>query len=78
MSDLNNSSDEQIAQMIKPLEEVDRDRLVQNITSIETILTNGANSKLDDITIRTNVRPEDIGYIVASTNFQFMLWYLTP
>lgn len=63
MNDLNNNSDEQIAQMIKLLSEIDRNRLVQNITSIEAILTNGANIKLDNITIRTDVRPGDIGYI---------------
>lgn len=63
MDDLNNSSDEQIAQMTKTLAEIDRNCLVQNMTSIETILTNGANIKLDDITIRTDVRPGDIGYI---------------
>lgn len=43
MDDLNNSSDEQIAQIIKSLPEADRNCLVQNMTSIETILTNGAN-----------------------------------
>lgn len=63
MDDLNNSSDKQIAKMIKPLAEVDRNCLVQNMTSIETILTNGASIKLDDINIRTDVRPGDIGYI---------------
>lgn len=63
MDDLNNSSDEQIAKMVKPLAEIDRNCLVQNMTSIETILTNGASIKLDDITIRTDVCPGDIGYI---------------
>lgn len=63
MYDLNNSSDEQIAQIIKPLAESDRNCLVQNMTSVETILTNGANIKLEDITIRTDIRPGDIGYI---------------
>lgn len=63
MYDLNNSSDEQIAQIIKPLAESDRKFLVQNMTSVETILTNGANIKLEDITIRTDIRPGDIGYI---------------
>lgn len=63
MYDLNNSSDEQIAQIIKPLAESDRNFLVQNMTSVETILTNGANIKLEDITIRTDIRPGDIGYI---------------
>lgn len=63
MYDLNNSSDEQIAQIIKPLAENDRNCLVQNMTSVETILTNGANIKLEDINIRTDIRPGDIGYI---------------
>lgn len=63
MYDLNNSSDEQIAQIIKPLAESDRNCLVKNMTSVETILTNGANIKLEDITIRTDIRPGDIGYI---------------
>lgn len=63
IDDLNNSSDEQIAQIIKPFSEIDRNCLVQNMTSIETILTNGSNIKLEDITIRTDVRAGDIGYI---------------
>lgn len=63
MDELNNSSDEQIVQIIKPLAEIDKNCLAQNMTSIETILTDGANIKLEDITIRTDVRPGDIGYI---------------
>lgn len=63
IDNLNNSSDEQIAQLIKPLEVFDIEHLVQNMMSIETILTNGANIKLNDITIRTDIRPGDIGYI---------------
>lgn len=63
MCDLNNSSDEQIAQIIKPLAERDRKFLVQNMMSVENILTNGANIKFEDITIRTDIRPGDIGYI---------------
>lgn len=63
MYDLNNSSDEQIAQIIKPLAESDRKFLVQNMTAVETILTNGTNINLEDITIRTDIRPGDIGYI---------------
>jgi len=63
MDELNNSSDEQIVQIIKPLTEIDKNCLVQNMTSIETILTDSANIKLEDITIRTDIRPGDIGYI---------------
>lgn len=63
MDELNNSSDEQIVQIIKPLTEIDKNCLVQNMTTIETILTDGANIKLEDITIRTDIRPGDIGYI---------------
>lgn len=64
MYDLNNSSDEQIVKIIKPLAERDSNCLVSNMTSIESILTNGANIKLDDITVRTDIRPGDIGYII--------------
>lgn len=63
MNDLNKSSDEQIAQMIKPLGDTDRNRLVQNMTSIENILTNGANISLEDITIRSDIYPGDAGYL---------------
>lgn len=63
MDELNSSSDEQIAEIIKPLTEIDKNCLAQNMTSIETILTNGANIKLEDIIISTDVRPGDIGYI---------------
>lgn len=63
MDDLNNSSDEQIAKIIKPLTEIDKNFLVHNMASIETILSNGKNIKLDDISIRTDVRSGDIGYI---------------
>lgn len=63
MDELNNSSDEQIVQIIKPLTEIDKNCLVQNMTTIETILTDGANIKLEDITIRTDIRHGDIRYI---------------
>jgi DNA-binding MarR family transcriptional regulator/GNAT superfamily N-acetyltransferase len=63
MYDLNNSSDEQIAQIIKPLAESDRKFLIQNMTSVETILTNSTNIKLEDVSICTEIRPGDIGYI---------------
>lgn len=63
MNELNHSSDEQIIELIKQLPKVDQKRIVQNMTSIETILTLGNFIKLDDILIRTKIHPGDIGYI---------------
>lgn len=37
----NNSSDEQIEKMIKPLSDIYKEELVKNMTSTETILTDG-------------------------------------
>lgn len=75
MYDLNNSSDEQIAQIIKPLAESDRKFLVQNMTAVETILTNGTNINLEDITIRTDIRPGDIGYITYMHGWMYQEEY---
>lgn len=63
MLELNRGSDEQIIELIKPLPDSDQKRIVQNMTSIETILTRGADIKIEDITIRTEIYPGDIGYI---------------
>lgn len=63
INELNNSSDEQIAKMVTPLAEIDRNFLVQSMTTIKTILTDSADIKLDDITIRTDIHSGDIGYI---------------
>ncbi|EXG86126.1 transcriptional regulator, MarR family with acetyltransferase activity [Clostridium sp. ASBs410] len=63
MDKLNAISDEQIAQMLKSLSDIDIVNLVRNMTSIESILTNGKNIKLEDISIRTDVRAGDAGYI---------------
>ena len=60
---LNTSSDKQIYSLIQPLSEVNQSRLVQNMASIESILTEGKNIKPEDITIRHNVKPGDAGYI---------------
>lgn len=63
MSMLNRRSDEQIADMIKPLSEVYKEELVKNMTSIETILTDGKEIKDTDISIRTEIKAGDAGYI---------------
>lgn len=63
LDELNNSSDEQIAEIINKSPETDKNSLVKNMTSIETILTHGENIKLEDITIRTDIHPGDAGYI---------------
>ena len=60
---LNKSSDEQIANMIKTLSDTHKERLVQNMTSIETILTDGKEIKNTDISIRTEIKAGDAGYI---------------
>jgi Transcriptional regulators len=63
MDALNARSDEQIGNLIQPLPEADQSRLVQNMTSIESVLTAGKNIKPEDITVRYNIKPGDAGYI---------------
>lgn len=61
---LNRRSDEQIAEMIKPLSDAYKEELVRNMTAIETILTDGKEIKDTDISIRTEIKPGDAGYII--------------
>ncbi|MEE0775696.1 MAG: MarR family winged helix-turn-helix transcriptional regulator [Bacillota bacterium] len=65
MSLLNNRSDEQIEKMIKPLSDIYKEELVKNMTSIETILTDGEEIRNDDISIRTEIKAGDVGYITS-------------
>lgn len=63
MEVLNACSDEQICNLIQPLSEANKSRLVQNMASIENILTESKKINPEDITIRHNVKPGDAGYI---------------
>lgn len=63
MTQLNNASSRQIAHLLKPLPEIDCGFLAAHMTAIETLLTEGRNVNPQDITIRTKIRPGDIGYI---------------
>lgn len=63
MTELNNASSAQIAELIKPLSERERSLLVSKMTWIETILTGGKNIRPEDITLRTEIQPGDMGYI---------------
>lgn len=64
MDELNARSDEQICNLIQALSEANKSRLVQDMTSIENVLTAGKNIKSEDITIRYNIKPGDAGYII--------------
>lgn len=63
MTGLNNASSRQIAQLLKPLPEIDRTTLVSSMTGIETLLTEGRSVDPENITIRTEIHSGDIGYI---------------
>ncbi|SFM35680.1 transcriptional regulator, MarR family with acetyltransferase activity [Paenibacillus sp. 1_12] len=63
IAELNARSDEQLYQLVKSLSEEDRIKIVQNVVSLEHILTDRQNLKLEDITIRNHVRPGDASYI---------------
>lgn len=63
MNGLNNSSDEQIAEMVKCMSDNDINNLVKDMTSIETMLTDESNISLNDIEIHTDIQPGDLGYI---------------
>lgn len=63
ISTLNRLSDEQIANMIRPLTDSEKEELVKDMTSVETILTGGSEVKASSITIRTEIKPGDAGYI---------------
>ncbi|MDF2888132.1 MAG: MarR family transcriptional regulator [Lacrimispora sp.] len=59
----NGRSDQQIEKLVGALPEEEIKTLVRNMTSIETILTNGRNLRHEDIIIRDDVRPGDAGYL---------------
>lgn len=63
MTELNNASSMQIAGLLKPLSELDREFLVGHMAAIEGLLTQGTGIKLGDVSIRADIRPGDIGYI---------------
>lgn len=63
MTELNNASSGQIATILSPLPEIDRTHLVGNMTTVETLLTNGNNITLENIEIRTETCPGDVGFI---------------
>lgn len=60
---LNKRSNEQIADMMKSLSDTHKEELVKNMTAIETILTDGKEIKYTDISIRTEIKSGDAGYI---------------
>ena len=63
MECLNARSDEQIAALIEPLPLEHQRRLVRDMASIERILSGGPALRLEDITIRTEIRTGDAGFI---------------
>lgn len=62
-SKLDQSSDNQILSLIKPLSEAQRRELVQSMAAIQTLLTRGHEIRAEEITLRTATRPGDIGYL---------------
>lgn len=60
---LDSRSDEQIRFLISPLPDTARSQLAQSMTTIEGILTGGKNIQPDDVKIRHNIKPGDVGYI---------------
>ena len=75
MDALNARSDEQICNLIQPLSETDRSKLVQNMTSIENVLTTRKNIKCEDIAIRHNIKPGDAGYITYMHGWMYKKEY---
>ncbi len=64
MKELNTHSDKQICDLIAPLTVINQERLVKDMTSIQSILDTQEKVKLSDITIRNDIRPGDAGYII--------------
>ena len=64
LSEMDNSSNKQIYNLIKDLTEENQSKLVSDMISVENILTNNKNIKLGDITIRNDLRSGDIGYLI--------------
>lgn len=58
---LNNASDEQIGRLLAPLGEGRRDALVEHMQCITKLLS---GPETGEITIRTDLQPGDLGYIV--------------
>lgn len=61
LSKLNADSDEQIYKMISHLSDSENNDLIASMKNVETLLTN--NIKPEDITIRTELKTGDSGYI---------------
>lgn len=63
LEELDSSSSEQIRDLISHLSEEEQFKLVNNMLSIENLLTQSKKIGLEDITIRTDIREGDAGYI---------------
>jgi DNA-binding MarR family transcriptional regulator/GNAT superfamily N-acetyltransferase len=61
---LNRSAEAQIDQLIRPLSHRERSSLVKSMTSVETTLSRGSNISPQEITLRTAIRPGDIGTVI--------------
>lgn len=63
LKELDSSSNDQIRDLISHLSEDEQFELVNHMLSIENLLTPNKKIKLEDITIRTDIREGDAGYI---------------
>lgn len=60
---LEQSSNEQIASLIEPLPEVQRAELTRSMAAVRTLLTGGKEIQPEEVTLRTEQKPGDIGYL---------------
>jgi DNA-binding MarR family transcriptional regulator/GNAT superfamily N-acetyltransferase len=60
---LNKASDEQIVSMIQPFSAVQKQGLVSDMQSIRNLIKPAKPVVLDDIDIRTQILPGDLGYV---------------
>lgn len=60
---LERSSEGQIVALIAPLAETQRAELVRSMAAVRTLLAGGKEIRPEDVTLRTETKPGDIGYL---------------
>lgn len=63
LSGLNQNSDSQILSLIRPLTGAQQGELLRSMAAIQTILTAGSEIRPEEITLRSEIQPGDIGYL---------------
>ncbi len=63
LAELNRRSDKQIEELLEPLSEEERFKLVRNVQSVERLLTGDKHVDTEELTVRNMIKFGDIGYL---------------